>query len=189
MKPIYLLDFAGVVSTTSMFPRMAKMLSIKTGVDAENIEQALYDNEDLFLLGKQSPEEFHQNALAPLSISYRDFIEVFSTWYELREDMLEFIRSTDARFFIASDNFPIVSEKIRNDPALAGLFENMFFSNEMGVSKKTNPEEFFSQILESIPASPNECIFVDDKEENLAIPKQLGMHVFHFPSVHDLLYK
>lgn len=54
-----------------------------------------------------------------------------------------------------------------------GCFENTFLSYEMG-TRKPEPE-FFEKVLETIGCEAEECLFVDDREDNLEAALAMGI--------------
>ncbi|TFG21810.1 MAG: hypothetical protein EU529_12405 [Promethearchaeota archaeon] len=60
------------------------------------------------------------------------------------------------------------------------LFDNVFLSNEIGVIKPDIDK--YKYVLNKLSAKPKECIFIDDKIQNLVPARTLGMIVVNFKS-------
>jgi len=79
----------------------------------------------------------------------------------------------------------------RTYPGFLGQFDYRFFSYEMGVAKPD--EQIYRKVLETLGASPEDCLFLDDKPENIAGAVAVGMKgiVFcesNFGSIEKLLF-
>jgi putative hydrolase of the HAD superfamily len=63
---------------------------------------------------------------------------------------------------------------------LCGLFDVFFSSCWLGVRKPTR--QIYERVLGMTQAEPARCLFVDDREQNLAPARALGMETIHFTS-------
>jgi len=173
-------DFARVLTTDRCFPVVAERLSKKFGVDEKLIRERLYANEADYMLGKESTKEFWENACKGLKIPFDDFKAMLELWYDLNEQMLSFVAILKSKYqlILLSDNFEAATPGMRRNKVLNRLFEKMYFSNELHSNKKS--KETFQHVLDDIRKNPEECLFIDDKEENLIAPKELRMKVILF---------
>ncbi|VVB70892.1 Glyceraldehyde 3-phosphate phosphatase [uncultured archaeon] len=57
-------------------------------------------------------------------------------------------------------------------------FDNFFYSSDIGLLKPFI--EIYEYVLEKLNVKPEEILFIDDKEANLVIPRQLGWKTFYF---------
>jgi len=64
-------------------------------------------------------------------------------------------------------------------PAFYGLFDEIFLSHEIKKSKPT--EESFRHVAHTARIKPQETIFFDDSEENIAAAAVLGYQAIHVP--------
>ena len=179
-------DFAGVLTIGNFFPLLAKNLSDKFGVNREEIEKRLYANEKAYIRGKETTEDFWKKCFPVAEVSYDDFVSEFASAYELNPAMLDMVRNLKEHYYtvLHTDNFEALGAAIKKDPLIAGLFKNMFFSNEIGTTKD---EEFsFRHVLENIGKKGEECIFIDDKEKNLIAPAKIGIHTLLFKGSEQL---
>lgn len=64
------------------------------------------------------------------------------------------------------------------------LFHSVLYSFEVGVSKPDT--KIYALSLERLDARPEECVFVDDMEANLAPARRLGMRTILFRSPEQL---
>lgn len=173
-------DFAGVIATKKCFPAIADKLSEKLGIDKDLILEQLYDNEEEYVLGNESLQDFWEKSIKKIDISYPDFETIFSSWYELNNDVIDLIKELkkDYQMIILSDNFDVATPIMRKDENFNYLFEEMIFSNEVHLTKKY--KEIFEYTLEKIDKKPSECLFIDDKKKNLLPAKEIGINTILF---------
>ena len=72
---------------------------------------------------------------------------------------------------------------VQNFPALKN-FERCFLSYEMGLVKP-NPE-FFLRILEDLSVSPESCLFIDDRPENVDSAQEVDITALRFQGNQEL---
>lgn len=176
-------DFAGVLTTKRCFPVVAERLSKKFGIDKELIQKRLYAHEADYLLGNESTKGFWEKVCKDLDVPFNDFRTMLASWYDLNEQVLSLVATLKAKYqlILLSDNFEAVTPGMRKNKTLNRLFEKMYFSNELHSNKKN--ERTFQHVLQDIKKNPEECLFIDDKEENLVVPKKLGIKVLLFQNV------
>jgi putative hydrolase of the HAD superfamily len=182
-------DFAGVVSLRSFFPVVAENLSKKYGVAESDIEQRLRTHVMQYMLGKESTEEFWEKVCEGFDIPYQGFVEIFSSSYGLNPEVIILIKDLKPRYQILlhSDNFNALSQTLRQDPGLEGLFEKMYFSDEIHLIKED--EASFRHVLQDAGKRPEECVFIDDNEINLVAPRNIGIRTVLFKDVNSLREK
>src|SRR5690606_32759911 len=66
-------DFAGVIATSKLFPKLAEIIATKTNISVDEIERALYTDAERFVCGTQSTEGFWEEYLKPLGIEFHMF--------------------------------------------------------------------------------------------------------------------
>lgn len=77
----------------------------------------------------------------------------------------------------------VAAEKF-NTPLFADFFHKAYYSNETGVRK---PEkEIYTLVLEQENLVPHETFFVDDKAENVAAAKEVGIHAYQLTNRNEL---
>ena len=176
-------DFAGVISKRNFFPVVAENLSEKYGIPKEKILENLKTHVMQYVLGKESTEDFWKKVCGEFDIPYDEFVAIFSSAYELNFDMIELIKKLKEKYqvFLLSDNFNALSQTLRKEKNLEGLFEKMYFSDEMHLIKED--EQAFWHLLNDTQKKPEECVFIDDKEMNLVEPRKIGMKTILFQNI------
>lgn len=178
-------DFAGVLTTSRCFPKIAQTLGAQYQIDSKLIEQHLYNGEDRYLVGKESTEVFWERTCKDLGITLEDFIKHFQGWYELNEPMMNLLDelSNSYELLLHSDNFEPISNALKSNQQLQSLFKTMVFSNEIELPK-IDPEAF-KHTLSLTNSPPEQCLFIDDKEKNLVAPRSLAIHTILYTSFED----
>jgi HAD superfamily hydrolase (TIGR01509 family) len=173
-------DFAGVLTKSRCFPLVAERLSKKFNVDKELIQKRLYSFEGEYLLGNKSTKTFWGEVCKDLGVPLRAFAKELASWYALDKQMIELVSllKKDYQVILLSDNFDAGTIGMRKNKTLNRLFEKMYFSNELHSNKKN--AKTFNHVLKDIARKPQECLFIDDKEENLKVPKKIGFNVILF---------
>ncbi len=64
------------------------------------------------------------------------------------------------------------------------FFDHVVLSCDIGAIKPN--QKIFRIALEKLKLKPEECIYIEDREEFLETPKRLGMNVIHFKNVKHL---
>jgi len=87
-------------------------------------------------------------------------------------ELIEKLKSEGFRLSILSNMFPYQAEVIKEINGCS-LFDDVFFSCERGFTK---PDlKFYELVIREMNVKPQECLFIDDKEENLFPAEKLGM--------------
>jgi HAD superfamily hydrolase (TIGR01509 family) len=178
-------DFAGVLTTEGFRSSLLKKLSPKYSFDNQVFNTRFEEHEEEYMAARIDDKEFWERVCEGLNIPYEDYASAFATAYQLNPAMVTLIEELKKqyRIILFSDNFNLLSQQLRKDPQLAKLFEKMFFSNEMKLTK-SNPASF-KYILGEIKEIPEKCVFTDDKERKLTAAKELGIKTIHFKNVED----
>ncbi len=182
MLRLYIFDMGGVLSSnTNVAPLIAKHL---------NLNPARFD--------ELVKEDIHQLAIGAISVP--TFSERFSrrVGREIEHDLY-------SRFFHPETN-PKVMDLILRLKRVARvvvgtntigphynlhvekgdyeIFDAIYASNRIGFAKPD--EAFYSHILQAEGCNPEESVFIDDMDTNVAAARKLGMHSFVFENVGKL---
>src|SRR5690554_1370 len=106
-----------------------------------------------------------------------------------RVQLLKTLRKNHKLYLLSNTNsihFKVVEEIYRRDngnsnESFRGLFDHLFLSFEMGLQKPD--KRIYENVVETIGARPEECLFFDDLEENLTAAKEVGIqtHLISHP--------
>src|SRR5690606_2982010 len=91
---------------------------------------------------------------------------VLELWYRLDVDaeMVDRVRALKAsgiRCALATNQQNVRAAHMRKMPEYAGVFDEEFYSSELGVAKPS--PAYFTAIVERLGIQPDEALFVDDR--------------------------
>ena len=180
-------DFAGVITTTALFPRVAEVFGNKVEMGKEAFYKILKSKEKEYLLGNSTTEDFWKAVCQDTDISYDEFIKEIS-WYKINDEVLNLLRRLKDKYelVLLSDNYDALFQAMSNDKRLQGIFDYSFYSHQLHMVKMYDEEKIFNFVLKTIKADPENCIFIDDKEINLTPASRLGMHTILFKDIIQL---
>jgi putative hydrolase of the HAD superfamily len=108
-------------------------------------------------------------------------------WMRANPVMMEWVRALKSRGLKIAvlSNMPIeISSYMRQHAPWFGDFDYVCFSAEVQLAK---PEAaIFHACLKVVQATPEECLFIDDRAENVEAARLLGMQALKFVSVEEL---
>jgi HAD superfamily hydrolase (TIGR01509 family) len=138
--------------------------------------------------GSSSPEAFRDNVRHMIA-SQKDDAEIDHAWtamiLDIPADRVRYLEELKKsyRIFLLSNTNEIHRAKFHRDfeadfgYSFYDLFERSFYSHEMGM-RKPNPQ-IYLRALNEAGLIPEETLFIDDMEENIAVAKTTGMKVLH----------
>ena len=111
----------------------------------------------------------------------------FSAGTEVDQDVAEFIRSlrqSGVKTYMTTDQEKYRGEHLRRTIGGGVLFDEVFFSAEMGCVKKD--PGFFQKVTQAIAVDPKDVLFIDDSEKNVEVAKQFGFDAFMYTDLDGL---
>jgi len=128
--------------------------------------------------GKITPEEFYNQVTKVLqaSIDYDNFYSIYNDVFSLNPPVLEIMQRLKGnyRLVLLSNTdvmrFGFVKKKF---PEIM-IFDEYVLSYEVG-SMKPHPQ-IYREALKKTGVKAEECIFIDDKEENVEVAQRLGIN-------------
>lgn len=158
-------------------------LALRCGKDVPEIKSFfLSETHNGFMKGLLTPEQFHRNFVEKYRchISFNEFM---STWNRLigtaKEGIDEIVERLSANFILAvcSNTDPLHWEIARQTLPFINRFDHYFLSFKM---KCLKPDLLmFQEMLSSLQANAEQCVFIDDTEENTIQARKLGLLVIH----------
>jgi len=93
----------------------------------------------------------------------------------INKELFYFIEENKERFdySILTNNISGAERFLRGKFGINKFYSNFVCSGETGIAKPDLAA--FKHILKLVPQAPDQCIFVDDQEENVAAAKRAGM--------------
>ncbi|MBO20384.1 MAG: hypothetical protein CL732_07590 [Chloroflexi bacterium] len=140
------------------------------------------------MLGHLTPDEFHLQICAELNVDipFDRFIELWNSILRPDESILPLVQQLGDghRLAVASNTDAIHFAHTKDDFGILESFQEFFLSCEMGLLKPD--PAFFQRILGGLGAPPEECVFIDDRPENVESARTLGIDALHFQSLEKL---
>ncbi len=103
--------------------------------------------------------------------------------------VLKKLKSRGYRLFLLSNTNALHIEAIRKHSGLfaysrfTACFEAIYYSHLVGLRKPD--AAFFQRVLDDNQLPAGECLFVDDRSENVATAKEMGLETWHFQPGED----
>ena len=147
-----------------------------------------FDLVESFDKGKINPKEFYNQVIKKLKarIDYRSFYSIYNDIFSLNPPVLEIMKrlKRDYRLVLLSNTdvmrFGFVKKKF---PEVM-IFDEYVLSYEVGFMKP-HPR-IFKEALKRAGFEAKECIFLDDREENIKGAQKLGINGILFGHQTDL---
>lgn len=140
------------------------------------------------MLGHLTPQEFHQTLCAKVNadIAFDPFIDLWNGLLSADDDMAAFVKELGSEniLALASNTDAIHHAFARERFSVMGAFERSFLSYEMGLLKPD--PAYFHHVLYGLWASAENCVFIDDRPENVQSARNLGMKGLVFESIDKL---
>lgn len=140
------------------------------------------------MLGHLTPREFHRAICGEIhvAIDFDPFIDIWNGIFGIDDEMAHLVEelASTHTLVIASNtdaiHFPYCLE---NFPVLKA-FDRHFLSCEMGLLKPD--PAYFHHVLYELWASPANCVFIDDRPNNVRAARNLGIKGLVFESPEKL---
>ncbi|HLD02344.1 MAG TPA: HAD family phosphatase [Candidatus Nanoarchaeia archaeon] len=159
------------------------------GVSIDALRAGWKANWPDFFIGKTSEDEFWKGFLDTAGSEKKDIEYAKFLWrkYQKPKDgMLELLRKLKQNYRLAG--LPNIGKEWldykRDKYNLDELFEVIVDSGHAGIQK---PDiRIYQLVIEKMNAEPKECLFIDDKKENLEPAEKLGMKTILFTGIENL---
>ncbi len=175
-------DFDGVLTddkTGSL--TTTRYLSQRTGIELSRVQSAFRRFNNDLTLGRTTHAAVWEHICADLgrTVSLHLLDEAFEST-PVSEQMLAIARQLRSRYSVGiiTDNKKDRIDTLKRLHDLPKLFDPIVVSAEVGVGKGS--PEIFLGALRLLCVKPEECIFIDNSDDNLVAPQAIGMKTIHF---------
>jgi len=178
-----LFDFDGVLTLDETGTEsICKYISSVTGIDRSIFEKEYRKHNEELLLGELEHEEMWTELCEEIAqdidikILYDSFIntpinfEMFELVYALKHNKI--------KIGMVTDNKADRIKTIVDHHQWIDIFDGIAISAEVGSGK--SEINIFNEIFQMLDVNPNECIFIDNSEANLIVPKRLKVTTLFF---------
>ncbi len=169
-------DFDGVLTDSECGSSIVcQNLAQKTGISFEKLLSCYHNFSEKLYTG----EIFHKDMWDDFCRCVGKKIDIKLLDYAFRKtpinnEMLELAEKLRRKYKtgIITDNSAGRFSTIIDEFRLRDIFGVLILSADAGATKKSGM--IFRKALEAVQVKPEECIFIDNKKENLELPKNLG---------------
>ena len=138
--------------------------------------------------GLLSPQPYHEALCRKLQsgLGYKEFVGIWNGLLSTNYDIIPLVErlKPDHRLILASNTDPIHFAHTIQHVSVLENFESFFLSYEMKLLKPD--PEFYRHVLETLAGRNGECVFIDDRVENIESARSVGTTSFRFISVDRL---
>lgn len=159
-----------------------RKLSEKLEIDYAQFNKLQHKNKEALLSGKMSSSQF-ANIIRKKYNTKQDILKKWKEAYlEImlpNNEILAIAKNLRKRYKLAIiSNAPEIHTQINKERGIFSYFNSVIISCEAGLVKPN--KEIFELALHMLDVKAKECVFIDDREEHLDIPKKMGFSVIHF---------
>jgi putative hydrolase of the HAD superfamily len=180
MIHVIIFDYGGVLAFRRS-EKFRKFVNKKYGVTEEQFKKAWKTYNPDFEMGKCSNIKFLKTLSDFWGINPRlqELAYAFYAADEPESKMVRMIKKLKKHFVLAllSNSNKLLTDKIKHYRFLNDVHVKIF-SDEVGIRKPDM--RIYVHCIKELGVRPEECIFIDDKEENLEPARKLGIHTVLF---------
>ena len=113
------------------------------------------------------------------------YAQNYNKYTKVNDKMILLIKSLKNKYKLYGlSNTNEIHGEVNKKRKLFSYFDKVFLSYELGMRKPS--EELYFYVLKDINFSPNEVLFIDDKQENIDVAKKLGVNVIKYENYDKL---
>jgi putative hydrolase of the HAD superfamily len=184
-------DYAGVISLSPP-EQIGALLPQTVGVAAPRFWPAYWGDRPPYDRAEVTAGDFWRQVCGRLGVPVDDdLIEVLVTldvrmWSHVNRDVLDLMTElVQARTRLALlSNAPVELARMVEARPWARLFRHRLFSADLGLTKPD--PKIFEHLTDRLGATPDDVVFVDDREENVRAAEALGIRSVLFTDAQAL---
>lgn len=185
-------DMGGVL-LMNRIEEILQQIAEDLGIDAAEFREYQLGYHDRMIKGQLSVKEFSVmmgkkygldiDADAIMDVWKRSYQKVMAVNIGLVEIVLK-LKEKGYKTGLIS-NVPDLHANINKDRKLFEVFDVCLLSCEVGMIKPERP--IFELAASKLGLKPEECVFIDDREKYLSLPKEMGFSVIQFKDNEQLV--
>jgi len=181
-----LFDFDGVLTTDGTGSQsICNYICNKMGLDIEIFKKEYYKYNDDLLYGKIN----HENIWGTLCEGINTKIDINILYESFKNtptdsrmiEIVDELKQQNYKIGMVTDNKKDRIDEIVKYYDWNRIFDAITISAEVGSGKDYN--EIFMKTMDCLNVNADECVFIDNQEKNLVIPKSMGMNVIYFDHI------
>lgn len=172
-----LFDFDGVLTIDKTgSTTITNYISSVCDIPLEKVKASYYKFNKQLLFGETTHQEIWHEFCEDIGqdIDYNVLLDSFR-YTRLDDNMIALVQKLKGRYLIGmvTDNKCDRINTILEHNGIKQYFDAIAISASLHSNK--NSKDIFEYILNTLNVSARECVFIDNTEKNLVIPKQMGM--------------
>ena len=189
MVPIIIFDIGGVLA----YLDWDKVCTSFTAISDRSYDSIMKEVQngpivEASMSGLLTPEGFHKALCEEInvSISFDEFIAIWNSLLSQNESIVPLVEDLASEHYlvIASNTDSIHFSYIMDNFSILRAFDEFFLSYEMDLLKPD--PAYFHHVLNGLQTDASDCIFIDDRHDNIGSALDLGMRGLIFESVEKL---
>lgn len=184
MIKVVIFDYGGVTGYEPFESDVSKAIARKFGIGYENVYKNYKSLENSILTNKISKRTFLVRFAKTLKIPEKK-LEItwdnhFGSKPKVNKKVVKIVGDLKRRGYkiaLLSNVYKHRAIIIRKNGDYR-IFPNVFLSCDIGIRKPD--KKIYEHVIEKLKAKPEECIFIDDREINLAPARKLGFKTILF---------
>ena len=168
-------DFGNVITKFDVY----RLLDICSGYHTQHLKEIILHDIDGFDRGLYTNDEYCNKCL---ELASKDEIQAihdyFNSWYKVLENIDEIqeyiykLKELGYSLYLLSNAPDIFEDNLEHYPILK-LFDGLLFSGTIKMIKPNH--DIYEYFIEKFQLNKEECIFIDDKKENVDAAIKVGI--------------
>ncbi len=177
-----LFDFDGVLTIDKTgSTTITNYISNACGIPLDHVKSCYYKFNKQLLLGETDHQEIWDDfcKLLGQDVDYNILLDSFR-FTRLDNKMISFVKELKKKYLIGmvTDNKVDRIRTILDYRGLNDYFDVVAISANLHSGKEN--KSIFEYVLDTLNVSANECVFIDNTEKNLVVPREMGMATILF---------
>lgn len=191
-KPLLLFDLFGVIANHQSESSKQELIKLSK-IDADSFWKAYWTLRPDYDNGNKNSYEYWSDVAAALQLHYNNTeieeltmtdIESWNSVDTAAVDLVGQLKNEGYSLALLSNIPEDLAKHYEHQQPWLELFELRGFSCRIGHAKPQ--AEAYIWCAQKLGRSPQEILFIDDREDNVNAAKKIGMHAYQFTSVPDL---
>lgn len=186
MVKAIIFDWHGVLDKNKFDDFTDKISEIRA-VSKESIKNVLWSYGNDYTTGKISSEDFWSEIEIKFSLAQSELrdLRFYMTIISLNYDLWSMLPELKTKYKLAVlSDCPKEKAGIIRKNANLSLFDAVTFSSEIGLSKDSI--HFFNNMITKLDLPIGECLYVDDREENILFASKIGFKTCLYKTPNDI---
>lgn len=169
-------DVGGVL-VEAIFSPILDELAINHNLNNPNLKEYSWSLFEKVNLGKITERELFRNIIKEFNIPTEvSLLEERSTQLKPIPEVWEYVKKLQHKYkLIILSNLGKDWARLREEQFnISDWFDEVVWSCDIGINKPD--KQIFSYVIDKFDLNPEECIFIDDKQNNVDAAKSLGMN-------------